>query len=109
MMMLLKRWGIKIPYLPFWAYILIALVPIGLDGFSQLFANPPINGFGLALYPIRESTPFIRTLTGALFGIGNAWLSFPYIDDSMQETEEVIMNKLERAGALQPAKAQAGD
>lgn len=109
LMLLLKRLGVKIPYLSFWAYILIALVPMGLDGFSQLFANPPFNGFGLAYYPIRESTPFLRTLTGAMFGIGNAWLAYPYIDDSMQETEEMIVSKLEQAGVLQPADAPAGD
>lgn len=91
---------IKVPYLPFWAYVLIAIVPIGLDGFSQLFANPPFNGFGLAFYPIRESTPFLRTLTGALFGLGNAWLVFPYIEDSMVETRQIIEDKLAKAGLL---------
>ncbi len=108
-MLILKRLGVKIPYLPFWAYILIALAPMGLDGFSQLFANPPFNGFGIALYPIRESTPFLRTLTGAMFGLGNAWLAYPYIDDSMEETEEMIVNKLTQAGVLQSTEAQAGD
>ena len=107
--MLLKRAGVRVPYLPFWAYLLIAIVPIGLDGFSQYFANPPFNGFGLPFYPVRESTPFLRVLTGALFGIGNAWLAFPYIDDSMKETEELVVSKLTKAGALQVAEAQAGD
>lgn len=89
-----KSLGIRIPYLPFWAYILFAIGPIGLDGFSQLFANPPFNGFGLDFYPIRESTPFLRTLTGALFGIGNGWLAFPYIEESMQETGEMAQAKV---------------
>ncbi|NDJ33338.1 MAG: DUF2085 domain-containing protein [Chloroflexi bacterium] len=95
-----NRAGLKVPYLPFWAYILIALGPIGLDGFSQLFANPPFNGFGLPFYPIRESTPFLRTLTGALFGLGNGWLAFPYIEDSMRETQELVEQKLFKAGIL---------
>jgi len=99
-MVALEATGRKVPYLPFWAYVLIAIAPIGLDGFSQLFANPPFNGFGLPIYPIRESTPFLRSLTGALFGLGNAWLAFPYIRDSMEETELLVRNKLINAGEL---------
>jgi uncharacterized membrane protein len=98
--MILKWAGVKVPYLPFWVYVLIALVPMGIDGGSQFLANPPFNGFGLAFYPIRESTPFLRVLTGALFGLGNAWLAIPYIDDSMKETEELVLNKLKKAGEL---------
>lgn len=96
----LKSLKVKVPYLPFWAYLLIAIVPIGLDGFSQYFANPPFNGFGLPFYPMRESTPFMRVLTGGLFGLGNAWLAFPYIEDSMRETVELVENKLKKAGIL---------
>jgi len=103
----LKRAGVKVPKLPFWAYVLIAIVPIGLDGFSQLFANPPFNAFGLDAYPVRESTPFLRVLTGALFGFGNGWLVFPYIEESMQETAEMVENKLRRAGELPPERAAA--
>lgn len=102
---LLRKLKVRVPYLPFWVYLLIAIAPIGLDGFSQYFASPPFYGFGLSFYPIRESTPFLRTLTGALFGIGNAWLAFPYIDDSMVETRELIQTKLERAGAIEPPTA----
>ncbi len=98
--MILKRAGVKVPYLPFWVYVLIALVPMGIDGASQFFANPPFNGFGLAFYPIRESTPLLRVITGALFGLGNAWLAIPYVDDSMEETEEMVLNKLKKAGEL---------
>jgi uncharacterized membrane protein len=108
----LKKMGRKVPALPFWAYLLFAIAPIGLDGFSQLFANPPINGFGLGLYPIRESTPFLRTLTGALFGLGNGWLAYPYLDESMEETRIMLEAKLARAkmgksGTEQDAEAES--
>lgn len=96
----LKRFGVNVPPLPFWAYLLIAIVPIGLDGFSQLFANPPFNGFGLGFYPDRESTPFLRALTGGMFGLGNAWLAFPYIEESMAETRLMLAQKLTRAGVI---------
>ena len=97
---LLKAAGIEVPKLPFWLYLLIAIVPIGLDGFSQLFANPPFNGFGLPFYPDRESIPLLRVLTGTLFGAGNAWLAFPYIEESMRDTRKLVTAKLTRAGAL---------
>ncbi len=100
--LVLKARGIKVPYLPFWTYLLIALVPIGLDGLSQYFANPPFNGFGLPFYPVRESTPFLRVLTGALFGMGNAWLAYPYIEDSMRETAQMVEGKLIKAGVMRP-------
>jgi uncharacterized membrane protein len=103
----LRRLRVKIPYLPFWAYVLFAIGPIGLDGFSQLFANPPFNGFGLAFYPIRESTPLLRTITGALFGLGNGWLVFPYIEDSMVETRILVQDKLTKAGVLRNDRAKA--
>ncbi len=103
---LLRKLKVRVPYLPFWLYLLVAIAPIGLDGFSQLFASPPFNGFGLSFYPIRESTPLLRTLTGALFGVGNAWLAFPYIDDSMEETRELIETKLARAGVIEPSPAE---
>ena len=103
--MILGGLGIEVPKLPFWAYLLIAIAPIGMDGFSQLFANPPFNGFGIPFYPVRESTPFLRALTGSLFGIGNAWLAFPYIEESMAETREMLVSKLRKAGVLQEAAA----
>ena len=106
---LLRKLKIKVPYLPFWVYVLLAIAPIGLDGFSQMFANPPFNGFGLSFYPIRESTPFLRTLTGAMFGIGNAWLAFPYIDDSMHETRVLVEDKLARTGSMEAPSAKISE
>src|SRR5574341_170259 len=106
--LILHKLHVKVPYLPMWAYLLMGIAPMGLDGFSQLFANPPFNGFGLALYPIRESTPFLRMLTGALFGLANGWLAYPYIEDSMADTREIIETKLIRAGIIKaPADAAA--
>lgn len=98
----------RIKPITFWQYVLIGLVPIGLDGFSQLFDNPPFDqpGYGLfsligqisvALFGIRESTPLLRTLTGFLFGLANVWLAYPYIEEAMQETREKVEATLSRA------------
>ncbi len=99
---IVEQFGMRVPYFSFIAYLAVAIVPIGLDGFSQLFANPPFNGFGLPFYPIRESTPFLRTFTGALFGFGNGWLAYPYLRDSMEESAEILRNSLTEAGIIAP-------
>ena len=71
--------------IPWWLFVLIGLVPIGLDGFSQLLSQPP-----LTILPFRESTWFFRVLTGALFGVSVAWLVFPLIEASfVTETRPV--------------------
>jgi uncharacterized membrane protein len=76
--------GKKIKPLPWFLWILIGLGPIGLDGFSQLLSQ---TGLGIFSWlPLRESTPLLRTLTGACFGLATAWFGFPYIEESIQES-----------------------
>ena len=74
----------------FW--ILIGIAPIALDGFSQLFSqmNWP---FLASILPYRESTPLLRVLTGALFGIATAWFAFPYMEESFSETRQFFIKK----------------
>lgn len=64
--------------IPFLLLLLIGVVPIGLDGFSQLLSQPPFN-----LITYRESDWLLRTLTGALFGFSLAWFVFPLIENSL--------------------------
>ncbi len=78
---------------PLYIYVILGLLPIGLDGFSQLLGYPPFN-----FWPPRETSPFFRVATGLLFGMMNAWLGLPYLELSMRETQEQIEAKLERAG-----------
>ena len=78
---------------PIWIYIILGLGPIGIDGFSQLLGYPPFE-----LWAPRETSPFFRVLTGGLFGFMNAWLGFPYLEISFQETREQLEEKLARAG-----------
>lgn len=100
---LLRRYR-KIKPLPVWAFIVFGLGPIALDGFSQLFSQ-----YGVALaplsflnnvFPLRESSPFLRTLTGAMFGLSLVWLTYPHIEASMKGSEDSLREKLEQEGAL---------
>jgi uncharacterized membrane protein len=82
-----------------WAlWIVLGMGPIGLDGFSQLFSQIP----GLDAYiPYRESTPFLRVFTGALFGFTTAWFGIPYVEESMRETREILARKFATISARQ--------
>ncbi len=83
--------GYRIPPLPWFIWIVIGCIPIAVDGFSQLFSQPP-----LSFLPLRESTPFLRSLTGFLFGFTTAWFGYPVAEESMVETRKIFQEKLKR-------------
>ncbi len=76
---------------PIWLYIFLGLGPVGLDGFAQLLSYPPFE-----LWPVRETTPLFRFVTGALFGLLTAWMAFPYLEASARETVKEISAKFNR-------------
>lgn len=88
--------GRRIPPLHWTLWLLIAIGPIGLDGFSQLFSQFNMSWLA-SLVPYRESTPFLRVLTGGLFGFGTAWFAIPYMEESMAETRQLFIKKFAAA------------
>lgn len=90
--------GRRIPPLPWYLWIIIGMVPMALDGGTQLVSQlgiPVIN----ELIPYRESVPLLRYLTGLLFGISTAWFGYPLVEASMSETREYLTRKFERINA----------
>jgi uncharacterized membrane protein len=81
----------KLPALPWYLWIIIGMVPIGLDGVSQLLSQAPFY-----FLPYRESTPFLRTLTGGLFGLTTAWFGYPLVEESMADSKEYLSAKWAR-------------
>ena len=81
---------------PLWLYVLLGLMPIGIDGFSQLLGYPPFS-----LWLPRETTPFFRVLTGATFGLMNAWLAFPYLEETAHQAAVELQEKFARRAARQ--------
>jgi uncharacterized membrane protein len=77
--------------IPWWLWLILAIGPIGLDGFSQLFSQEPLN-----FIPFRESTPFLRVLTGSLFGFMTAWFGYPLVEEGMAETRKYKEEKRQR-------------
>lgn len=86
--------GRRIKPLHWTLWILIGMVPIGLDGFSQLFSQIEWSWLQSVL-PYRESIPLLRVLTGVLFGFTTAWFAYPYMEESMAETRQFFIKKFE--------------
>lgn len=55
-----------------WRWYLVFLLPIAIDGFTQLLG-------------LRESNWQLRLLTGSLFGVASVWLAYPYIHRFAQD------------------------
>ena len=93
--------GKKIKQLPWYLWFVIALIPIAIDGFTQI----PSLSTGLpAWVPMRESTPFLRILTGSLFGAGTAWFMYPMMEESMRETRITLHRKFAIINKINQAK-----
>ncbi len=82
--------GRRIKSLPWYLWILVGIVPMGLDGGSQL---PSLLTYLPKWLPIRESSPLLRTITGALFGITTAWYGYPLVDDSIMDSRRFLLQK----------------
>ena len=83
--------------LPLWAWLVFGVLPMAIDGGTQLISGIPIAPAGWA---VRESTPLLRTATGLLFGLLNVWLAYPYLEESMAETRTAVSVRL--AGSEPP-------
>jgi uncharacterized membrane protein len=81
--------GRRIPSLSIAAWLILGILPIGLDGVSQIISQLPID-----FIPVRESTPFLRSLTGGLFGFATAWFGYPLVEEAMADTRKVLLVKL---------------
>lgn len=84
--------GRRIPKLHWMLWLILGILPPALDGFSQLFSQLP-GDFFHSFLPYRESTPFLRSLTGVLFGWTTAWFTIPLIEETMQESRRLLAKK----------------
>ena len=82
----------RIKKIPFWLWFLIAIVPIGVDGFWQL-----ISSLNLSILNIHshESTPLIRSITGWMFGLFTGWYLYPAIEETFEDESNGIIKRIE--------------
>ncbi len=76
-------------------FLVFGILPIGLDGGYQL-----ITYWLPALFAPHETVPLLRTITGALFGFGLAWMTYPHIQVGMMETEGDLRQNLIKASVI---------
>ncbi len=81
----------KIKPLPWYLWLLLGIVPIGFDGFSQLLSQTGLDIFNWI--SLRESTPLLRLITGSFFGLATAWFGFPYLEESVLENRRDMQIK----------------
>ena len=81
----------RFPPLPWQIWLLVGVLPVAIDGLSQLLSQPPFS-----FWDFRESTPFFRSLTGFLFGFTTAWYGFTLIEASMKDTRRMLLEKKAR-------------
>ena len=65
--------GKKIQRIPFLLWLTLGILPLGIDGFIQLIGNK------------WESTPYLRTITGMMFGLFSGWFLFPSLESINKE------------------------
>jgi uncharacterized membrane protein len=75
---LIRRWSGP-PRIAFWVVVLFVL-PMALDGGTQLVG-------------LRESTPELRILTGALFSIGVGWFVLPHLEAGFGSMRDEIASR----------------
>lgn len=82
--------GNRIKPIPWYFWVVLGIVPMGIDGVTQL---PGLLENTFAWLPVRESTPLLRTITGLLFGISTAAYGYPLIEQTMLESRKALKKK----------------
>lgn len=103
--------------LPIWAFVLL-LVPMGIDGLTHMvsdlagidqgfrdtnawLATVTGNVLPASFYAgdaLGSFNSWMRLISGVLFGLGVAWLAFPYLATAMADAAAQIEAKFRRAG-----------
>lgn len=89
---------------PLWLFAFVGLGPIAIDGMSQLISYPPFEW-----WPVRETQPAFRAITGALFGLMFAWFFLPRLERSFNQTARQLARKLASASTPQPELQRRGN
>jgi uncharacterized membrane protein len=76
------------------AFIRHRLKPLSWKGYVAFIAPMAIDGI-TQLFGLRSSNWQLRTITGALFGIGSAWLALPYLEEAFEDIRQSVNRQLQ--------------
>ena len=89
---IVRRWR-RIPPLPLWLYFAFGIMPMMLDGGIQWLSYAIWQLFPGVLSQPFETIPQLRTLTGALFGLGVIGLGYPYLGEYFDEVKQTLSKR----------------
>jgi uncharacterized membrane protein len=102
----------RLPKLPLWGLVLF-LLPMAMDGGTHFLSDLAGIGQGfrdtnlwLAALTQNVLSPdfyagdafgsfnsLMRIITGMLFGLGIAWFTFPFLDDALSDSDELVRSR----------------
>lgn len=78
---------------PMWRYFIFGILPMMLDGGIQWLSYAVWVFFPALIKIPFETTPLMRTLTGALFGLGIVATAYPYLNEYFEDVQRVLRQK----------------
>ncbi|MGC9396422.1 MAG: DUF2085 domain-containing protein [Anaerolineae bacterium] len=78
---------------PMWRYFAFGVLPMMLDGGIQWISFAVWLYFPILVKVPFETTPLMRTLTGALFGLGIVAAAYPYLNEYFEDVHRVLQQK----------------
>jgi uncharacterized membrane protein len=88
--LLRHRWRSSIPW---WVYIFVGLVPMGVDGGYQIISQLLGQLHLFPWLPVYESTALMRALTGAAFGATTVAFIYPQMNEFFEETKALLSSR----------------
>ena len=78
---------------PMWRYFAFGILPMMLDGGIQWISYAVWLSLPILVRTPFETTPLMRTLTGALFGLGIVAAAYPYLNEYFEDVRRVLREK----------------
>lgn len=83
----------RVPPMPLWLYFSFGIVPMMLDGGIQWLSYAVWQFLPGLLDQPFETIPALRTLTGALFGLGVIGVGYPYLGEYFDDVRTTLHGK----------------
>lgn len=81
---------------PMWRYFAFGILPMMLDGGIQWISYLAWVLFPALIKMPFETTPLMRAITGALFGLGLVAAAYPYLNEYFEDVHRVLKQKFDK-------------